>query len=876
MTPRSHLTRLLAPPLLALALLCALAGAAPAANLPSGFREDAFLTDLVEPTSVAFAPKGRVFVAEKAGRIVVYDGIGDGTKTVIADLAKQVYDSGDRGLLSIALDPEFPTRPYVYALYTFDHVIGEDAPGAYPRWGQGPEYVGDPCPIPPGSTADACPVSGRLVRLTVTGGGAGNGVVESGGSPQEHVLIGEDWCQQFSSHSIGDLAFGPEGDLYVSGGDGASFNVTDYGQLGFPGGENLCADPPGGIGDLLSPPTAEGGALRAQDMRTPADPAALSGTVIRIDPDTGAGVPGNPFSSSLDPNARRIVAYGFRNPFRIALDPAHGDLYVANVGWGTDEEIDRVPALPAAGQAANSGWPCYEGPAPNPAYQSLGLKICSDLYAEAGSTVEPFFFYRHGVDVVPGDGCSPEPGAAVAAALVYPGGPFPDAYDGSLFFADTVRNCIWNMKAGEDGRPDASTATPFLTDAWPYPGADFAIGPEGDFYYLKFYGYSDKGSLRRIVYDPDSPRALLTADRTWGAGSIVVTLNAGGSSDPNGEALSYAWDLNGDGSFETDGGAQQTRTYKGTKNVVVSVKVEDGTGRTDVARLTLYPNDTPPDPVIETDSGDWAVGDRIEFSGYATDAEDDLSGGIGEAGLFWRTQIYHCPDACHAHPLQAFPGVGGGTLSAPDHDYPAYVKLILTATDSRGLSATEEYALYPRAVDLGVESYPPGVAIAAGTGEGVAPWKLRAIARGQITLVAPPTAVVDGAELQFLRWSNGGPRVQTVVADADRTYTAYYREPDDDGIPPKSRARPDTRLRATPTKRTFVRTARFGFGAGVAGARFECKLDARPYASCRSPRIYRHLAPGKHVLRVRATAPDGTREQAPAVYRWRVLTRPLR
>ena len=66
-------------------------------------------------------------------------------------------------------------------------------------------------------------ISGRLSRLQVTGNQAG----------PEQVLI-EDWCQQFPSHSIGDLAFGADGALYVTGGDGANFNYADYGQSGNP------------------------------------------------------------------------------------------------------------------------------------------------------------------------------------------------------------------------------------------------------------------------------------------------------------------------------------------------------------------------------------------------------------------------------------------------------------------------------------------------------------------------------------------------------------------------------------------------------------------------------------------------------------------
>jgi glucose/arabinose dehydrogenase len=102
-------------------------------------------------------------------------------------------------------------------------------------------------------------VSGRLSRLTA----AGNQM-----TGPEQVLI-EDWCQQYPSHSVGALEFGADGALYATGGDGASFNFADWGQDGAP--VNPCGDPPGGVGAALSPPTAEGGALRSQDLRTLAD-----------------------------------------------------------------------------------------------------------------------------------------------------------------------------------------------------------------------------------------------------------------------------------------------------------------------------------------------------------------------------------------------------------------------------------------------------------------------------------------------------------------------------------------------------------------------------------------------------------------------------
>jgi len=107
--------------------------AASAATYPPGFSEQTVFTGLSNPTAVRFASDGRVFVAEKNGRIKVFDSLTDTTPTVFADLNVNVYNFWDRGLLGLALAPNFPADPYVYVLYTYDHVLGSAAPA--PRWG---------------------------------------------------------------------------------------------------------------------------------------------------------------------------------------------------------------------------------------------------------------------------------------------------------------------------------------------------------------------------------------------------------------------------------------------------------------------------------------------------------------------------------------------------------------------------------------------------------------------------------------------------------------------------------------------------------------------------------------------------------------------
>ncbi|HEX5984301.1 MAG TPA: PQQ-dependent sugar dehydrogenase, partial [Solirubrobacterales bacterium] len=293
--------------LLVLLAIPGTAAAEPA--LPAGFQDEVVFDGLEQPVNFRFAPDGRVFVAEKPGRIKVFDGLEDTTPEVFADLRGSVYDNGDRGLLGLELDPDFATNGRVYALYTWDHVLGEAWDPADPKYGT-PGVSGDPgCPAQ--NTSGSCLVSGRLVVLEEDSGNENHAVEESGRPKEEQLLQG--WCQQFSSHSIGELQFGPEGALYVSGGDGAAYeSIPDYGQLGTP--SNPCGDPPTPVGVTpeSSPgeplPDAQGGALRSQNLKL------LNGTILRIDPETGAAWPGNPLAASGDENTRRTIAQGFRNP----------------------------------------------------------------------------------------------------------------------------------------------------------------------------------------------------------------------------------------------------------------------------------------------------------------------------------------------------------------------------------------------------------------------------------------------------------------------------------------------------------------------------------------------------------------------------------
>ena len=97
-------------------------------SLPVGFQDTVVFSGLSKPTAVAFASDGRVFVAEKSGLIKVFASLTATTPTIFADLRTNVYNYWDRGLLGLALHPNFPATPYVYVLYTYDAPIGGTAP----------------------------------------------------------------------------------------------------------------------------------------------------------------------------------------------------------------------------------------------------------------------------------------------------------------------------------------------------------------------------------------------------------------------------------------------------------------------------------------------------------------------------------------------------------------------------------------------------------------------------------------------------------------------------------------------------------------------------------------------------------------------------
>ncbi|MGZ8432516.1 MAG: PQQ-dependent sugar dehydrogenase [Candidatus Deferrimicrobiaceae bacterium] len=307
---------------------------------------------------------GRIFVVEQAGRIRILDN-GVVLPTSFLDLASmnppRLIAGGEQGLLSVAFPPGFAAKRYFYVNYT------------------------------------RAPDGASVVALYRVSAGDAN---SADPATEEIVLI---IPQPFPNHNGGQLAFGPDGYLYIGMGDGGS------------GGDPL------------------------NNGQTP---GTFLGKLLRIDVESGVQPykvpPDNPFllSAGFLPE---IWSLGLRNPWRFSFDRLTGDLYIADVGQGAFEEIDVQPAGSTGGQ--NYGWNIMEGdscfPPGTVGCGSTGLAL-------------PAFVYDHSL------GCS------VTGGHVYRGSALP-SLQGVYLFGDFCSGRIWGIRKNGAAWDNALLADTELT-----------------------------------------------------------------------------------------------------------------------------------------------------------------------------------------------------------------------------------------------------------------------------------------------------------------------------------------------------------------------------------------------------------------------------
>ncbi len=315
---------------------------------PDALNLEPFAAGLSSPISLTSAGDGsdRLYANEQAGSIRVIDVDGTLQPQPFLDISDRILSGGERGLLGLAFHPAFAQNHRFFVDYT-----AKD---------DGHTVIAEYTAATSGLSAD--PAS-------------------------EKVLLRVD--QPYANHNGGQLAFGPDGDLYIGLGDGGS------------GGD------PHGNGQNTN-------SLLGKLLRIDVDGTRASDRTYAI-PET------NPFARGG--GAPEVWSYGLRNPWRFSFDRESGDLYIADVGQSSWEEVDRQTSDSAGGE--NYGWNVMEG------RHCYGNESCDQT-----PFVQPIAEYGH------------DQGCSVTGGFVYRGTVQPDL-NGVYVFADYCSGIVFTLQVDE-------------------------------------------------------------------------------------------------------------------------------------------------------------------------------------------------------------------------------------------------------------------------------------------------------------------------------------------------------------------------------------------------------------------------------------------
>ena len=307
--------------------------------------------------------------------------------------------------------------------------------------------------------------------------------------------------------------------------------------------------------------------------------------------------------------------------------------------------------------------------------------------------------------------------AAITGGFVYHGTQFPSTYQGSYFFGDYAQNTIKRLTFDANGNVNGVFNFEPANGAPDGPTGDIVYltqGPEGALYYIDL-GVADTtgqigvSKIRRISFvgSNQPPVAQASANPTTGPTPLVVNFSSAGSSDPEGQPLTYAWNF---GDNTTSTAANPTHTYTIAGPYQVRLTVSDGVNSTISAPLSISAGSRPTATILApTDGATFRAGDVITFSGSATDAED---GTLPASAYTWKIDFLH---EGHVHPGTPITGVTSGTFTIPTtgHDFSGFTRyqVSLTVTDSSGLQSTSSVTVFPQKVNLNFAAVPAGATV---------------------------------------------------------------------------------------------------------------------------------------------------------------------
>ena len=463
------------------------------------------------------------------------------------------------------------------------------------------------------------------------------------------------------------------------------------------------------------------------------DLSTLMGSVIRLSPDNYPNVipQDNPFMGVSGARAE-IWAYGFRNPFSAAIDPATNRIFINDVGKDSWEEVNLLK------RGGNYGWATLEGPSTDPAFET------------------PWHSYPHLEG--PGGDC------AITGGASYTETAFPAEFRNNYFFFDYCGRWLKRIRPNGTVVDFAPAVTPRLISGNPI---DLRIGADGQLYYAS----QSDGAVYSIRYQNNVPPiAAFDAQPSTGQAPLVVSFDASASSDPDGDPLSYLWDF-GDGSA-TSTAVQVSHRYEqeGVFRAMLTVTDSQGESTTVIQEIVVGIS---PTTTINLPSSErtYKAGESIAFEGSATDAVD----GVLAASAFQWTIVFHHDD--HTHPHSSLTEAKEGSFTADDTTEPStntWYRILLTATNSRGLATTVTRDIYPQVSSFTLATEPPGLTVNVNGTPTTSPFTMDGIVNFNFTLGAE-TQTLNGQTYRFIRWSDGGAATHDIrVPETPTTYTAYF------------------------------------------------------------------------------------------------------
>ncbi|GAA3309699.1 PQQ-dependent sugar dehydrogenase [Streptomyces cinereospinus] len=594
-----------------------------------------------EPMTLAVLPDRSVLHTSRDGTVRLTDAAGN---TKVAGRL-DVYLHDEEGLQGIAADPAFATNRYVYLYY---------APRLSTPAGDAPAA---------GTAADFAPFDGvnRLSRFVLRADGTLD-------LATERRILDVPASRGLCCHVGGDIDFDAAGNLYLSTGDDSNpFQSDGYTPIDERANRNPAFDAQRSSGNTND--------LRGKVLR------------IRVNADGSYAIPaGNLFPPGTARTRPEIYAMGFRNPFRMSVDKATGTVYLGDYG---PDAGTASPARGPAGQvefnritrAGNYGWPYCTGR--NDAYVDHDFATGASGAAFNCAAPRNTSPRNTGLTDLPpaqpawipyNGGSVPEFGSGSESPM---GGPvyrydaastsavkFPQEFDGDYFAGEFGRRWIKRIESGGDGTVQS-------INAFPWSGTqvmDMAFGPDGALYVLDYgtgYFNGDANSaLYRIEYVTGgrAPVAQARANVTSGRAPLNVTFSSAGTSDPDGDGLSYSWRF-GDGGTST--AADPAHTYTANGQYTATLTVTDSTGLSGTASVPITVGNTAPTVRLDlpADGRIHDFGAAIPFRVTVTDPED---GTIDCSRVEVSFIIGH---DSHGHPQTSATGCSGTLQTSADGEH---------------------------------------------------------------------------------------------------------------------------------------------------------------------------------------------------------------